>query len=234
LETFLRGCPIPPGHGDIFSATESISAGRFNPPRFAIFDGVRYFDSIYALGMRQSEWSYDHTETVASAPERVVAWWFHADRSEELRERFGLSAAGDVSLERSVVDGVSIRDFHWKSGQGQDHHHHVETTLTDDGPPARVGDRFVVPVSDVLTFRSSSGKNMTMACDGRIEFISLAGGVTEVRVTHQHGLEGGNRIEQWSHRRTERRATIRLFRNTIAECQAGVGQSNAARLPNEL
>jgi hypothetical protein len=152
--------------------------------------------------MRQSEWSYDHTETVASAPERVVAWWFHADRSEELRERFGLSAAGDVSLERSVVDGVSIRDFHWKSGQGQDHHHHVETTLTDDGPPARVGDRFVVPVSDVLTFRSSSGKNMTMACDGRIEFISLAGGVTEVRVTTSTdwrvaiGLSSGLTAEQ--------------------------------------
>jgi hypothetical protein len=163
------------------------------------------------------------TGTVDTALERVVAWWFDADRSEEQREEFGLIAAGEVSLERSVVDGVTIRDYRLKSRQGRHLHHHIEATLSDDGTPAREGDRFVVPRSGVFTSESPSGPNMTRVCNGRIEFIAQVGGTTEIRTTHQHTLVGGNRIEQWSHRRSERATSARSFRRTVARCQAETG-----------
>ena len=195
----------------------------FARQRRAVLERRADLGTLYAHGVRQSEWSYEMTGTVETDLERVVAWWFHADRSEEQREQFGLFAAGEVSLEQSVVDGVRIRDFRWKSRQGRHLHHHIETTLTDDGTPAREGDRFVVPRSLVFTSESPSGPNMTRACNGRIEFIEQVDGTTEIRFTHQHTLVGGNRIEQWSHRRSERATSARSFRKTVAQCQAELG-----------
>ena len=136
------------------------------------------------------------TGTVETDLERVVAWWFHADRSEEQREEFGLFAAGEVSLERSVVDGVRIRDFRWKSRQGRHLHHHIETTLTDDGTSTR-GRSYCRAAERCIHLRVALRAKYDKACNGRIEFIAQVDGTTEIRFTHQHTLVGGNRIEQW-------------------------------------
>lgn len=173
--------------------------------------------------MAQSEWSYETTGTIKATVERVVAWWMHADRSKELREQFEQFAAGDVSVEKSASDGVRVSDYRWKTRQGEDQHHHVEAILTPGDTPARVDDRFVIPVSDSFTFQLPSGKRATRACNGQIEFIPHGSEVTEVRVAHHHRLEGGNRIEQWSHRRAEQRSSVRSFQKMTSECQEAMG-----------
>jgi hypothetical protein len=78
---------------------------------------------------------------------------------------------GEVSMTRSVVEGVMIRDFGYRSRRGNDIHHHLETVLATDGIPAREGDRFVVPASDVVNALHAGRKAMTRTCNGQIEFI---------------------------------------------------------------
>jgi hypothetical protein len=175
--------------------------------------------------VRQSEWSYTTSGVVDATPQSVMNWWFHPDRRTDLQKRIEALGTSDVSVTESTTDGLRVRIAHWKGKRGSDHHHHAETTLGIDGLAALDGDRFVAPVSDVVSLLTPSGLKMTRTCSGRIEFVPLTDGAIEVSMVHSHVLVGGGWFQRRSHHRSEQANTERMFRESIARCQAAVGRS---------
>jgi len=177
----------------------------------------------------RSDYGFSQTGTVSAGPEQVIAWWFHADRRNEFQKRVEtvIVADGEVSVTYSISAGVRSRTFQWRDRKGWGHHHYGETRLAADGLPAHDGHRFVAPTSEVITLTSPSGRvGRTVTCSGRTEFNPQSTGHTEISVVHQHVMVGGDWIQRWAHRRSERKNSDQLFRGLITQCQAAVGQSD--------
>jgi hypothetical protein len=170
-------------------------------------------------GVGQLEWTYETTGVVSASPERVMAWWYDPGRSHESLRLMERVVGHKISMTQSTVDDLRIRDLRWKDRQGGDRHHHIETQLSSDGMPLREGDLFVAPGSESFSLQLPSGHEMTRTCEGGMRFLPLPSGATEVSFVHHHILVGGNRLDRWSHSRSERANGHRMFRDLVAQCQ---------------
>jgi hypothetical protein len=165
---------------------------------------------------------FETAATIHASPEAVMAWWFHPDRKDDLQTSMDNVGAHDFLFANSDTDGVRVRTAEWTDRRGWKHHHQIEAHLAPNGVAERQNDRFVAPISDVVTYRRPGGDNdtRTMACNGRIEFISLAGGDTEVRAFHSHTLTGWPWLQRSSRRKAFRKNTESLFVDSVDRCRA--------------
>jgi hypothetical protein len=168
--------------------------------------------------MRQAAWSFETSATVNASPESVMAWYFHPDRKDDLRNYFEKTGR-DLTLTESINDGMRVRDLKWNH-RGWEHHQHIETRLFQTGLPERTGDRFVVPGTDVTRHQSPVGQEITVSCNARVEFIPVPSGGTEIRAIHDHTMTGGMWLQQLSLRRSSRKYTERFDTHWIDQCRA--------------
>jgi hypothetical protein len=173
--------------------------------------------------MNGSTWPIRLAEVVGAPPGRVMAWWFHPDRKDEVQGRVTGGEAIDFVLGESATDGVRVRTISFRDRRGWDHHHRVERHLTPDGKATRSGDRFIVPIRDVSEMRSPRGQRITLECEGRMEFIPRPDGATEVYVEHSHTLVGGNWATRRAIRRSDPGKEDQMFEDMIAECKVALG-----------
>lgn len=155
-----------------------------------------------------------------------MAWWLYRDE-DVLNLILGhLEAEGalNVSSEESVADGMRTFTVEWMDRGSWKHRRVLKGGPLTNEVPERQGDRFIVPDSEVRTFTSPLGTKLTLACDGRTEFLIRPSGPTEVVEVHNNTLTG------WSPRRrrrfTERQqlSTQELFQERLAKCRLATSQ----------
>jgi hypothetical protein len=149
-----------------------------------------------------------------------MEWWFHPDRRYDFQQQIEGRGATDFTVAFSTEDGVRIRTASWKDRRGGNHHHRTETQLGPDGLAAHHGDRFIAPFKEKADGRYPNGRQLTLECSGRIEFIPTDIGSTEVVTMHHHHFAGGN----WLHRQRAWRVDLefqpRLYRELTGKCDA--------------
>jgi hypothetical protein len=169
--------------------------------------------------------SYQSAGRVRASPEQVMTWWYDPDRNPEQLERFQKAAAGELTITRSVEDGVRIRDFRWTNRKGWKYHVHRETVLTVEGMPAHEGDRFVAPLSQEVSCQSTSGSTMTMTCSGQLEYIPLPSGGTYVICTYHLAAVGRDWVRRRFHCWAESKCSDSEFHKLIARCESAIRTS---------
>jgi hypothetical protein len=176
--------------------------------------------------MARSQWSYETTGTVYADTEAVMAWWFHPDRAEDFLSFAEKIGALETSFEESIEDGARIRTFQWKDRRGWTYSHRAESRLAANGMAARKDDHFIAPASDVVRYKSPTGKEMTKTCVGRIEFSPLNTGRTKISTFHDHSLVGGTWPRRLRMVRLDRSNTEASFRDWIDRCQTTAGPTS--------
>ena len=152
-----------------------------------------------------------------------MAWWFHPDRKDDLRERLGLSHVADVDVVASTDDsGARVRVATFRDRRGWDHRHRTQWQLDPDHQTLASNGRLTVPSVEQVTFDPPKGPRMNLQCDGRMDFTALQGGSTEIAVIHNHTLTGGRWIWRRNLRRTEQRDVKGTFRKQIEQCEAAL------------
>jgi hypothetical protein len=176
-------------------------------------------------------WSIEERATVVASPEEVMGWWLHPDRRDDFRDRTEGRGATNFSVTETITDGLRVRTFSWTDRRGWEHQNQIETSLDSNGMAPRRGDRFVADTHDTIDLRGPKGQATHVDCTGRVEFIPLNSGSTEVRMLHNHSLDGGG---NWLRRRmirdADRQHLARVFRQMIEKCQASIDPSSRSRI----
>ena len=152
---------------------------------------------------------------VHSNPESIIEWWFHPNQLEEFRNYFEKTGASNLTTSEAVTGGIRLRSARYTDRNGWEHEHHVEIQVVPD----RIGGRFVAPGTDQVILRSPSGREMSVKCHGRLEFVPDGKDNTEVRSVHDHVLQGGTWRERWSVRRRDPIAQRQAFRDILDRCE---------------
>jgi hypothetical protein len=164
-------------------------------------------------------------EVIEASPDFVMAWWFHQDRTEEVRQFMESSVGAEVSLTKVTTDEARTSTFRYRDAKGWDHIQYVEIRLTGVMLPELHGDRYVVPVIDLMTFEHPESKQRSVACSGRIEVRPVVGGHTEVTVVHDHTITGFRVLRRRPFLESTREKTEAAFKATIDRCRIAAGDS---------
>jgi hypothetical protein len=158
--------------------------------------------------------------SVAAAPATVMAWWFHPDRSEDLRDRLNRVGARDVSVDVSQEGDIRVVTTSYVNNRGNKVHSRRERPLTSEGTAPPSGDRFISESIEVLTMETRSGHKLTRTCNGRMAFIPQPDGSTEVVSIHRHALVGGTWAERLGAQKGDGKLQTRQFAEVIESCRA--------------
>jgi hypothetical protein len=152
-----------------------------------------------------------------------MAWWLDPERRREFEARILKTGAAKFVAEESVEDGIRIRIFSWTDPNHWKHHHVARAPVVGDGVPERNGDRYLLPLSDVRTYTAPTGMKLTSTCDGRLEFIALAGGSTEVVEVHSHVITARSHRRATKLAEKERVNTESVFADKLERCRLAAG-----------
>ena len=218
-----------PGQGGI----RYMVARRFISPDRRTGDG-RYSQPcaptvrLLWVGVGQSTWSFHTSGVVNASPESVFGWWFHPDRKADLLGQLESSGALSLTLEDVFSDGVRIRAVRWTEKNGWKHRHDITVAIVPGQMPELIGDRFVIPASEVRTYTPRNGARLatlTSKCEGRIEFIPQhSNGTTEVAVVHNHSMSGFPRRRRLRVGASEQVKTESAFQSQIEYCRQAISE----------
>jgi hypothetical protein len=127
-----------------------------------------------------------------------------------------------VSVSGSRDGDTAVLEAEYSNRQGRRVHQRQERRLTPEGMAPLSGDRFVSESKDIMIKETQSGRELTLTCAGRIEFIPQTDGSTQVVSVHRHALTGGTWAERFGNRRGDGALQNRQFAELIDGCRAAV------------
>jgi hypothetical protein len=169
----------------------------------------------------EASWTIVLTDAVHADAESVMTWWLDEERLTEYLSEAEEQGALGLRRSKSVEDGVRIRTVEYRTAQGSEFHHRMETEL---GLPVRNGDRFTKESSDVLRARSRKGI-FQVRCVATLEFLDTGPERTQVSQTHLHTMIGGTWAQRRYRRRTDRVVHDPSFTEKVKQCEAALESS---------
>jgi hypothetical protein len=169
--------------------------------------------------VKSLKWSITAREIVHSPPTRIMEWWFHPDRVDDDEIMVGASGASDVSITVSSQDGARVGTASLIGRRRWRQDSRTETHLDLDGLPRSV-DRFVASSTSNIEIQAPSGRSLSFQCVSELEFIPTDTEATEVVVSREHVLAGGNWLYRQQIWKADLESKPREFRERIRVCEA--------------
>jgi len=172
----------------------------------------------------QLSWSIGLAGTVNADAEAVVAWWFHPDRRTEYLDLAKSRGALDLTYTRSREGGVAVGNLRYRTAQGWEFDHRLESNVDGNGLPGYAGDRYVAESRDLETARSGN-QHFSVRCVATHELVAVGPQETRITATHSHTMTGGRWLWRWNRRRKDYTTHNRFFSNKVDQCKIALGRT---------
>lgn len=215
---------VPISGVSTFASAMSLPASASVPPPIAPAPSRMFAASPAHNKVGQLTWSIRTAGTVSASPERVMTWWMHPDRMQDLQDQIERTGIDGFSQTESTEDGIRVRAARWRDRRGWLHESRFEAPLDSDGR-LRPSEDGSFPLYERSTLRAPHGYEIDFTCVGRIEFNRQDTNSTEIIVIHNHRVVGGTWFNRRRIMRSDLESEPRDFQDWVERCQAGLTPS---------